>query len=610
MKLANKAAIALAVALAGTCVIQAQTTNANAYLQTVLVSNVANGSATVDPNLVDPWGVSFSATSPFWVSDHLSGKATLYTGAGAVNSTVVTIPPGAASAAGALGRPTGQVKPATTTPASFVLPSNSKAASFIFATDDGTISAWNGGTAAIVQIDNSALKAVYKGLAVGTSAAGQTLYAANFRSGKIEAYNSAWAPTILAGTFTDPAVPSGFAPFNIWNLNNSLYVTWAKQDVNQFLDVAGAGNGYVSIFDLNGNLLTHLISGGVLNSPWGVAIAPPVWGAFGGDVLVGNFGDGKINAFNPTTGAPLGALQDMNGNPITISGLWALVFGNGGSGGDVKTLYFTAGQPGTLIVVGPPSVARGQLGSLAPLAGIQSVLNSASQLSFPVAPGELVTILGQTVGPSPAVAATIPPTTAALATTLGGTTVTVNGTAAPVLYTSGSQTNIQIPYEVAGSTTAKVILTTGGQTTAAFSVPVQPVSPGIFTINFTGTGQAVALNADGTVNSSTNPAARGSLIWLFATGEGVTTPSSSDGMTETDMSRTPVLPVSVGFNALPSTVVSASTTPRDVAGVLEVQVAVPASLTPGQIEVSLSVGANSTYDVFSPNVQFVYIFVK
>ncbi len=231
-----------------------------------------------------------------------------------------------------------------------MLPSNGKGASFIFATDDGTISAWNGGSPAFIQIDNSALKAVYKGLAIGMSAAGPTLYAANFRSGKIDVFNASWAPTTLAGSFSDPAVPSGFAPFNIWNLNNSLYVTWAKQDANKFLDVGGAGNGYVSVFDLNGNLLTHLISGGALNSPWGVAIAPPVWGAFGGALLVGNFGDGRVNAFNLTTGAQLGTLQDVNGNPITISGLWALVFGVGGArGGDVKTLYFTAGRSQRLV---------------------------------------------------------------------------------------------------------------------------------------------------------------------------------------------------------------------------------------------------------------------
>ncbi|MGD1071557.1 MAG: TIGR03118 family protein [Bryobacteraceae bacterium] len=493
------------------------------------------------------------------------------------------------------------------TPVPFLLPPpNEKTASFIFATDDGTISAWNGSvvaSTAVITVDNSAKKAVYKGLAIGTSANGPTLYGANFRSGKIDVFNSVWAPATLAGTFTDPSVPAGFAPFNITSLGGKLYVTYAKQDSNQYLDVAGAGNGYVAAFDFNGNLLTHLISGGALNSPWGVAIAPANWGAFGGALLVGNFGDGKINAFNATSGALLGTLMNASGTPIVNAGLWALIFGNGKSGGDINTLYFSAGVPdGSNAMVG-------LLGSIAPPAAIQAIVNAASQMSLPVAPGELVEITGQTVGPSPSVSATIPPSTSALATTLGTTSVTVNGTAAPILYANGSQTNIQIPYEVAGSTTASVVLTTGGQTTPAFTVQVRPVSPGIFTTNFTGSGQAVALNADGTVNSSTNAAARGSMITIFATGEGVTTPATADGMTETGTGFVPAAQVSVVFNTTSGTVTSASSTPHDVAGVLEVQVSIPTGIPAGQTAVALSVGGVSTENIFS-SVQNVYVFVK
>ena len=596
----NKVAATLALMLAGTFAVKAQT---NAYLQTVLVSNVPNGTAVVDANLVDPWGISFSATSPFWVSDHLSGKSTLYNGAGVINATVVTIPPGTASPPGTLGRPTGQVKPPTTTPVSFVIPApNGKAASFIFAADDGTISAWNAGTAATITVDNSAQNAVYKGLDVGTSTVGPTLYAANFRSGKIDVFDASWAPVTLAGSFSDLSVPAGFAPFNIWNLNGSLYVTWAKQDAAKFLDVAGAGNGYVSIFDQNGNLLIHLVSGAPLNSPWGVAIAPAVWGAFGGAVLVGNFGDGKINAFDPGLGTLMGSLQDNTGSPISIAGLWAIVFGNGGNGGDTKTLYYTAGQPDG------SSVARGQLGSLAPPAAIQAIVNAASQIPLPVAPGEIAEIDGQTVGPSPALAAPIPPAAAGLGTTLGGTTVTVNGISAPVLYTNGGQTNIQIPYEVAGSTTATVILKTGSQTTAIFTVPVAPASPGIFTVDFSGKNQAVALNADGTVNSSTNPALRGSTITLFGTGEGTTIPASADGMLQTDTSRIPVASVNVAFNGFISKPASATSTPQDVSGILQIQAVVPTSLIPGQVSVALNVSGVSTVDVTT--VQFTSIFVR
>jgi uncharacterized protein (TIGR03118 family) len=577
MKHTMKFVFCAAAMSAGILPAMAQTKNV--YLQTVLVSNAKNGTAVVDPNLLDPWGISFSGTSPFWVSNHLSGTSTLYNGSGVITPTVVTVPAGSASTG--KGRPTGQVWNGTAT--AFLL-ANAKSASFIFATEDGTISGWNGGTVSTILVDNSKTNAVYKGLAIGTSATGPTLYAANFRSGKIDVFSASWAPATLAGSFTDPMVPSGFAPFNIWNIGGVLYVAYAKQDANQYLDVAGAGNGYVATFDLNGNLKTHLVSGGALNSPWGVAIAPAGWGAFGGALLVGNFGDGKINAFDPVAGSLLGTLQDSTGNPIAISGLWALVFGNGGRGGDVNTLYFTAGVPnGT-------SVQRGILGSLAPPSAVTSVVNAASQVSGPVAPGEIVVINGQTVGPSPIVSATVLPATAPLTTTLGATSVTVNGVAAPIVYANGSQTSVQIPYEIAGATTASIVVSTPNQTTAAFSIPASAVAPGLFTINFSGTGQIVALNADGTVNSSKNPAARGSMILMFATGEGMTSPAGVDGAVQANTMRMPVAPVAVTFNGVSATVVFAGGTPKDVAGVLEIQVQVPTAVTPGESDVLLSIG--------------------
>jgi uncharacterized protein (TIGR03118 family) len=312
---------------------------ANLYLQHNLVSNLAGAADVTDPNLVDPWGVSFSASGPFWVSNHLSGTATIYNGSGAITSLVVTVP--AAGGAKTMGRPTGQVQNPTT---AFLL-ANGKPASFIFATDDGTISAWNTGTIAQVMVENSNVSAVYKGLAMNTSAAGPLLYAANFRSGKIDVFSGTFSATTVPGGFADPNLPGGFAPFNIWPLNGKLYVTYAKQDSAQFLDVAGAGNGFVDVFDFNGNLLNRLVSNGGLNSPWGLAIAPAGWGAFAGDLLVGNFGDGTINAFDVTSGGKIGTLQNANGIPISIAGLWALAFGNGGRGGDSGTLYFTAGVP-------------------------------------------------------------------------------------------------------------------------------------------------------------------------------------------------------------------------------------------------------------------------
>jgi uncharacterized protein (TIGR03437 family) len=370
-------------------------------------------------------------------------------------------------------------------------------------------------------------------------------------------------------------------------------VTYAKQDSNQFLDVAGAGNGYVSIFDLNGNLLTHLISGGALNSPWGVAIAPANWGAFGGALLVGNFGDGTINAFNVTTGAQLGTLQSAGGTPIVISGLWALLFGNGKSGGDTNTLYFAAGVPNG------SSVPRGILGSIAPPAAITSIVNSASIVSGNVAPGEIVLITGQTVGPSPSVTSTIPakgslPTVANPTLAVNTTSVTFNGTPAPIVYAGSAATAVQVPYEIAGASTASVILTVGTQTTPPFTVPVAATAPGLFTINFTGAGQAVALNADGTVNSQANPAARGSNIMLFATGEGLTNPADTDGIVEADNSRVPIATIAVTFNGENATVGSDTSFPKDVSGVLDLTVTVPTNIPPGVANVLLTAGGVST----------------
>ncbi len=316
-------------------------TSANAYVQHNLVSDIPKLADFTDPNLVNPWGISFSATGPFWLSDYGTGLSTVYTSDGDIRSTVVKVagPPASKNPAGV----TGQVQNSTT---GFVV--NGSPATFIFATEDGTISAWNSGlgSAAALVVDNSASGAVYTGLAIGTNATGTFLYAANFASGQIDVFDNKFAAAKLTGTFTDPTLPSGFAPFNIQNLRGVLYVAYAKQDSSKRKDVAGPGNGYVNAFDATGTFLQRVISTGPLNSPWGVAIAPASFGAFGGALLVGNFGDGLINAFDASTGAVLGQLKDSGGKPIQNSGLWGLQFGNGGLGGDRDTLYFTAGISG------------------------------------------------------------------------------------------------------------------------------------------------------------------------------------------------------------------------------------------------------------------------
>ena len=195
-------------------------------------------------------------------------------------------------------------------------------------------------------MDNSASEAVYKGLAIGNNGTANFLYAANFHEGTIDVFDAAYAPATLAGSFSDATIPAGYAPFDIQNIGGVLYVTYALQDADAHDDVPGLGHGFINKFDLNGNFIARFVSRGSLNSPWGLAVAPAGFGAFANALLVGNFGNGRINAFNPATGALLGQLADDSGHAISIEGLWGLKFGNGGSGGDANTLYFAAGIPG------------------------------------------------------------------------------------------------------------------------------------------------------------------------------------------------------------------------------------------------------------------------
>ncbi|HEY9155376.1 MAG TPA: TIGR03118 family protein, partial [Opitutaceae bacterium] len=214
---------------------------------------------------------------------------------------------------------------------------------FIFAGEDGTISGWRGalGTTAEKLWGPASAKTEYKGLAIGSVGANTYLYAADFGTNAIDVFPSSASSPALTGNFTDPNIPAGFAPFNIQNLNGNLYVTYAKVGPTGD-DVAGLGNGFVDEFDLQGNLIRRVASQGWLNSPWGLAIAPNGFGKIGGDLLVGNFGDGHINVFSPT-GAFLEQLTSSNGDAISVDGLWGLQFGNGGAGGLKDVLYFTAG---------------------------------------------------------------------------------------------------------------------------------------------------------------------------------------------------------------------------------------------------------------------------
>ncbi len=295
-----------------------------------------------DPLLVNPWGISMSSGSPFWVSDNNSGFSTLYNGQGQPQSLQVTIPPGPGDIPSVIGSPTGTVF--NTLGSGFDVTQNGKTGSsvFLFATEGGVISGWApsvNGTSAIIGATSTG--ADFTGLAIGVDAAGQTLlYAADSAKGVIDVYDQNFQlVTTLAGSFTDPHLPKGADPFNIQNIGGKLYVEYTVTN-------DGKVEGAVDVFTTDGKPVntTHpLIVGGVLDSPWGVTIAPANFGAFSKDLLVGNFGNGWINAFNPNTGAFLGTLTLSNGQPFVEQNLWTLTFGNGSNGQSANTLFFTAG---------------------------------------------------------------------------------------------------------------------------------------------------------------------------------------------------------------------------------------------------------------------------
>ncbi len=314
----------------------ASAASSDAYTQTNLTSDLPGVAANLDPNLVNPWGIVASSTSPFWTADNGTGLSTLYNGAGKPLSLVVNIAPPAGSAPPS--NPTGIVFNNGLANKSFA------SAPFLFDTEAGTVVAWTGGTTAGI-VATGAQGSSYKGL--GINAAGTLLYAANFGLGRIDVYNSSFNATSVSGGFVDAALPAGYAPFNIQNIGGNFYVTYAKTSGGTD-EVDGPGLGFVDEFDENGHLLKRLGSQGPLDAPWGLALAPSSgFGALSGDLLVGNFGDGLINAFNPATGTFVGTLDAANGDPVVIPGLWGISFGNGAQEQDPDTLYFNAGIPGS-----------------------------------------------------------------------------------------------------------------------------------------------------------------------------------------------------------------------------------------------------------------------
>jgi len=342
-RLSLRACGALVVA---TCALPAL---AQHYKQTNLVSDQSGVAAIQDMNLVNPWGLSRATGSPWWASDNGTGLATLYLGTGTPASLVVTIPTGDPNAS-STGSPTGTVFNGST---GFAL-APGKPALFMFVTEDGTISGWNPGvkpTTAVIEA-NTKSASVFKGAALATvdfpnGDSATYLYVADFRKGRIQVYDSSFHHvTLMEEMFRDTRVPHGFAPFNVQNIGGDLYVTFAKQDDQKHDPVEGAGLGYVNVYSPLGMFERRLQHGWWLNAPWGVAMAPGDFGIYSHDLLVGNFGSGMIDVFDPATGEFKGMLKDASNHPITIDGLWALSFGSGSTSGSATAMYFSAGPDG------------------------------------------------------------------------------------------------------------------------------------------------------------------------------------------------------------------------------------------------------------------------
>lgn len=332
---ASALALALVSSLASSAVAQT-----DRYEQINFVSDIPGVAQRLDPNLVNPWGIVPSPNGTIWIANNGTGTSTLYNTAGQKvpqgNPLVVTIPASKASSEG--GNPTGIVFNGI---GGFTVTENnvSGSAFFIFVNEDGVISGWNPQVAldhAVIAVDHGKREAIYKGAALGMTAGGARLYVTDFHGGAVETYDENFSLIKGANKFVDPSLPSGFAPFGIANINGSIYVTYAKQDADKEDDVAGPGLGFVNVFDQHGAFIKRLITRDHLNAPWGLALAPQGFGPFGGALLVGNFGNGRINAFDPNSGAFLGQLRKIPNRPLAIDGLWGLYFIG-------QDMFFTAG---------------------------------------------------------------------------------------------------------------------------------------------------------------------------------------------------------------------------------------------------------------------------
>ena len=313
------------------------------YAVTALASDIPGVAPTTDPNLVNAWGLARSATSPWWVADNGTDKTTIYNGAGVlqqIGGNAFQVVDGAPTGAVFSGI-AGQFQVGTT-----AAPTTLGTSNFIFDGEDGMIRAWRGGSTAALVTASGGPGAIFKGLAISNGAAGPRLYATDFHNARVDVFNGGWNMVNDPGAFVDPGLDAGYAPFGIQTIGSRVFVTYAKQDADAEDEVAGQARGFVDAYDLTGNFLGRVAEHGQLNAPWGLAMAPASFGRFGGDLLVGNFGDGRINAYVEEADGSFdhsGTLRDTDGKKLAIDGLWALEFGNAGANGTSDQLFFTAG---------------------------------------------------------------------------------------------------------------------------------------------------------------------------------------------------------------------------------------------------------------------------
>ncbi len=572
---------------------------ANRYVQHNLVSDIAGAADHTDPCLINPWGIAASPTSPLWVSANGSGLSTVYDGNGNAANLIVQIS-GSAGAQGS-GQQCGKTTFGAGSPSGIVFnntaffPLGASPATFLFSSEQGVIAGWNGaaGSTGKIMADRSASGSVYKGLAIATRSKGPLLYAADFGNGKVDVFDSNMNLVSLPGAFTDSQIPAGFAPFNIQNLGGSLYVAYARQDARHHDDVAGRGNGYVDVYDLNGLLLSRLITGGPLNSPWGLVLAPTGFGDIGGALLVGNFGDGSINAFHADTGVFLGALRDGAGTAIHIPGLWGLTFGNGSranpaatpSGGDANTLYFTAG------IAGPDTLeSHGLLGTLqpAPIVRTNGIVNAAS-FAAAIAPGAFTAIFGSGLAATTRTWNSADFANGKLPVQLDSVSVTINGKAAYVYFVSPNQLDVIAPADSATGP-VPVVVTNNSVPGPSTMAELRAVSPAFFA-----TGKyVIATHANGGLVGPANvlpgatPAKPGETIVVYGTGFGPTN-QAVDGLVVASPVNLAALPgVTIGNG--PATVTFAG---RSAAGLDQINVTVPGLATGATGAMDLPISAKA-----------------